>query len=122
MRFESRRFGSTKECQKFKRSVRSRKEWAELKKIVWKRQNGLDPFTKKKLSPHAHLHHLNCNNDFYDDLNPDNFMLLNPKTHEAWHFMFDNFEMYCLNKEELLKSLVKARELTSMRWGEDVRD
>jgi hypothetical protein len=36
--------------------------------------------------------------------------------------MFDNFEMYCLNKEELLKSLVKARELTSMRWGEDVRD
>lgn len=116
MRTKSKRFANAKECMKFKQKIRRCKSWSELKKIVRQRQKGLDPFTKKKLSPHAHLHHLCVNNDFYDELNPDNFMLLNAKTHEFIHFIYDNFDSYCLNKEDILKTVLKMRELSEREW------
>ena len=98
---KSKRFKSTVEAQTFKRKVRASKQWAELRTNKRKQQNDIDPITQSRLSKSANLHHLSTYSvDFYDDLNPERFKLLNQKTHDAVHFLFDivlregNFDVF----------------------------
>lgn len=116
---KSKRFKNSEECSKLKSKVRNSKEWALLKKVVFKRQEGKDPITGSKLSPHAHLHHLNLNNDFYDDLNPDNFLLLNKKSHDFIHFYYDYFDYLCINHIRILNYVTKMRTLTNVEWSKE---
>ena len=77
------------EKQKMKQSLRRSKKWKELRHQKNVEQKGLDPITQKKLSKTANLHHKNLKDEDYCKLdNPDDFVLLNTKTHEAIHWIF----------------------------------
>lgn len=98
---KSKRFKSTVETQAFRRKVRSSKYWAELRSLKRNEQQNIDPISLGKLSRSANLHHLSTFSvDFYDDLNPERFKLLNQKTHDTVHFLFDivlregNFDVF----------------------------
>lgn len=71
-----------------KKKFRASKEWKEFRYIMRERQR-IDPVTKQKLTKMANLHHLDMDDEHYDDLsNVDNFVFLNQKTHECVHFLF----------------------------------
>ena len=98
---KSKRFKSTVETQAFRRKVRASKLWAELRSLKRNEQQNIDPISLGKLSRSANLHHLSTFSvDFYDDLNPERFKLLNQKTHDTVHFLFDivlregNFDVF----------------------------
>lgn len=98
---KSKRFKNIVETQAFRRKVRASKYWANLRALKRKEQDNIDPITQSKLSKSANLHHLSTFSvDFYDDLNPERFKLLNQKTHDAVHFLFDivlregNFDVF----------------------------
>ena len=98
---KSKRFKSTVETQAFRRKVRASKYWAELRSLKRNEQQNIDPISLGKLSRSANLHHLSTYSvDFYDDLNPERFKLLNQKTHDTVHFLFDivlregNFDVF----------------------------
>lgn len=98
---KSKRFKSTVEAQTFRRKVRASKHWAELRSLKRNEQQNIDPISLGRLSKSANLHHLSTFSvDFYDDLNPERFKLLNQKTHDAVHFLFDivlregNFDVF----------------------------
>lgn len=102
LNIKSKRFKSTVETQAFRRKVRASKLWAELRALKRKEQDNIDPISLGRLSKSANLHHLSTFSvDFYDDLNPERFKLLNQKTHDTVHFLFDivlregNFGVFC---------------------------
>ena len=77
---KSKRFKSTVETQAFRRKVRASKLWAELRVLKRKEQDNIDPISLGRLSKSANLHHLSTYSvDFYDDLNPERFKLLNQR-------------------------------------------
>lgn len=79
---------SISESEKQKRRVRQSKRWKELKHIKNIEQKGKDPITLGKLSTKSNCHHLDLRLENYSNLEPDNFVLLNQKTHECVHFLY----------------------------------
>ena len=53
------------------------------KKII-----NIDYLTKNKLSKRFNLHHLNLDSHFYTDLNRENFIPLNPQSHDCLHWFY----------------------------------
>lgn len=90
VKIKSKRFKNTQESQIFKRKTRARKEWAQLRQEVRDLQYDMDPISLKPLSHSAALHHMGTYSvDFYDDFDINRFRMLNSKTHDCTHFLFD---------------------------------
>lgn len=90
MKIKSKRFKNAQEAQVFKRKTRARKEWAALRQEVRDLQYDMDPITLKQLSRSSALHHMGTYSvDYYDDFDINRFKMLNSKTHDTVHFLFD---------------------------------
>ena len=70
-----------------KSKFRATKEWKEFRKMIIIEQK-VDLITGSKLTKMANCHHLDLNEENYQNLNRDNFIALNPKSHEVIHFLF----------------------------------
>ena len=81
----------TLERQELKRRTRKSPEWAELRELLYNQQNGIDPVTLRPLV-HGNCHHLSQVWQKYDDLSPEKFVLLNARTHETVHFLYDIYK------------------------------
>lgn len=97
------------ESAKQRAEVRRKKEWKQLRIDKSKEQEGLDFLTQKKLSKKANCHHLDQRKDieYYGNLSPDRFIMLNSKSHDCVHFLFT----YWLNDPEIIERLVNILEL-----------
>lgn len=74
--------------QIMKRKVRASAEWAELRhKLISKQKT--DPITLKPLYRMANTHHLSQDDTYYSDLTEDRFIMLNSKSHELIHMVYD---------------------------------
>lgn len=71
-----------------KKKVRSTKEWKEFRKKIILEQK-VDPITGSKLTKMANCHHLDMSAENYQNLIRDNFIALNPKSHDLIHFLFN---------------------------------
>lgn len=88
MAIKSKRFKNAGERRALKQKVRRSKEWAELRQIVFDRQEGKDYLTRKPLLKGWNVHHIyfkGYSDDYYDDLNPDRFVGMNKGTHNIYH-------------------------------------
>lgn len=84
---------SRKSAQSKKAKFRQSKKWKEFRHAMNVLQHGKDPITNKKLYKMANLHHMNLDADEYENLdNPDNFVLLNSKTHDALHWAYNYYK------------------------------
>ena len=70
-----------------KSKFRTTKEWKEFRKMIILEQK-VDPITGSKLTKMANCHHLDMNAENYQNLIRDNFIALNPKSHDVIHFLF----------------------------------
>lgn len=70
-----------------KSKFRATKEWKEFRKMIIQEQK-VDPITGSKLTKMANCHHLDMSEENYQNLIRDNFIALNPKSHDVIHFLF----------------------------------
>lgn len=88
-----------------KSKFRATKEWKEFRKMIILEQK-VDPITGAKLTKMANCHHLDMNEENYQNLISDNFIALNPKSHDVIHFLFRPDWRERLNKiEEILLTM-----------------
>lgn len=85
-----------------KKEFRQSKAWKDFRKKMMNIQK-IDQLTLKKLYKGWNLHHLCMKEEFYDDLNPNNFACLNKASHECIHFLFT----YYRKDHDILKRLKK---------------
>lgn len=77
------------ETQKLKTKFRSSAKWKKFKHFMNVKQKGLCYITRKKLLKGANLHHLDLNEEHYQDLsNPDNFVYVNKSLHDVIHVLY----------------------------------
>lgn len=77
-----------KSNQTAKRKFRASKEWKDFRKYMMNKQK-VDPVTGNKLTKMFNLHHLDLDENHYEDIsNENNFVCLGYKTHELVHFLF----------------------------------
>lgn len=67
--------------------VRASKEWKEFRNLM-KNSQRFDAITGKPLYAGWNLHHLCLKDEEYANLEPDNFVCLNRKSHEMIHFLY----------------------------------
>lgn len=70
-----------------KSKFRSTKEWKEFRKMIILEQK-VDLITGSKLTKMANCHHMDLNEENYQNLIRDNFIALNPKSHDLIHFLY----------------------------------
>lgn len=74
--------------QKDKTKFRASKKWKEFRDRKRKEQK-VDPITGAKLTRMANLHHLDLNEEHYEDLSDEsNFIFLNQAMHKVVHALF----------------------------------
>ena len=74
--------------QKEKQKFRASKKWKDFRDKKRKEQK-VDPITGAKLSRLANLHHLDLNEEHYEDLSDEShFVFLNQAMHKTVHAMF----------------------------------
>lgn len=83
-----------------KTQFRATKEWKEFRKRMSKRK--LDEVTSSPLRKGFNVHHLDLNADNYCNIeNENNFCVLNKKTHDVVHFLYN----YYRKDKDVLKRL-----------------
>lgn len=88
---------SQKEKNKFRRSSK----WLEFRAYQKKKHN-IDCITLSPLRKGWNLHHLDLNEEHYEDLsNESHFVPLNKKTHDVIHFLY----IYYKKDEKVLERL-----------------
>lgn len=95
------RYVGRTETQKEKARVRKTKAWRELKEKVTERYDGLDPVTLSPLRKGWNLHHCDLRKENYADLNPEKFLPLNERTHEAIHWLYS----YWVKDDKIMQRL-----------------
>ena len=102
------------ETQKLKKKLRNSKKWKELRHQKNVEQKSVDVISGRKLLKGCCLHHIDLRIENYDKLdNHDNFILLNKKTHEMVHFIYN---IYSKDKKvidrlvELLDKMVEINQ------------
>lgn len=97
--------------QKDKTKFRSSKPWKDFRDKKRKEQEK-DPVTGAKLTRMANLHHLDLNEEHYEDLsNEDNFVFLNQMTHKVVHWFFSKTNpKQWRDRMERLKPILEAME------------
>lgn len=93
-----------------KSKFRATKEWKEFRKMIIQEQK-VDPITGAKLTKMANCHHLDMNAENYQNLIRDNFIALNPKSHDVIHFLFRPDWRERLDK---IKDILTAMELINI--------
>lgn len=74
--------------QQSKRKFRGSKEWKEFRQYMRSKQK-VDPITGAKLTAMANLHHLDLNDEHYEDLSDEtHFVFLNQAMHKVVHALF----------------------------------
>jgi hypothetical protein len=82
---------------KFRRSSK----WMKFRKRMKAKQK-VCQLTLRPLLKGWNLHHMNLDEEFYEDItNENNFKCLNKKSHEVVHFLF----RYYINDEDIIKRL-----------------
>ena len=76
---------SQTEKTKFRRS----KKWLDFRKQLRKKQT-TDPITLKPLTKQANCHHMDFDENNYEKLIEDHFIMLNSTSHELIHFILGN--------------------------------
>ena len=74
--------------QKRKTKFRASKEWKDFRHKIREKQQ-VDPVTGARLTRQANLHHLDLDEDHYEDLSDEShFVFLNHATHKVIHYFF----------------------------------
>lgn len=75
-----------------KRAFRETDEWKEFRKEKFE-ETKVDYITQRRLQPKANLHHLDMSSENYEDLShPENFILLNKRTHQMIHMLYTYYK------------------------------
>ena len=89
------------EAIKKRKSFLQTKKWKELRHKMNVLQKGMDPITKKKLLKGC-CHHLDLRKSNYENIEDESrFVLLNKKTHECIHFLYN----YWVKDKEILNRI-----------------
>ena len=78
-----------------------------------------DYFTGNKLSNRFNLHHLNLDSHFYTDLNCENFIPLNPQSHDCLHWFYTQSIKDKDFEKRFLEIIHKMQKLNNYK---DVKD
>ena len=78
-----------------------------------------DYFTGNKLSNRFNLHHLNLDSHFYTDLVSDNFIPLNPQSHDCLHWLYTQSIKDKDSERSFLEIIHKMQKLNNYK---DVKD
>ena len=82
-----------KESQKSKTKFRKSAKWLKFRAFKKKEQEGRDAITGGPLRAGFQVHHMNQNEDDYEDLsNPENFLALNRYTHKLLHYFLTYYK------------------------------
>lgn len=77
------------EGQKKKTKFRASAKWKKFRHFKNVEQKGLCYVTHKKLLKFANLHHLDLDENHYEDIsNPENFVYVNKSIHEVIHTLW----------------------------------
>lgn len=105
----------TKE-EKAKRKFRESSEWKKFRKEMYKLADGKDALTGKPLRKGWQVHHMDLNANNYANLDVNNFVCLNRKSHELVHFAL-RYDIFVL-KENLSRIILKSKELNNNGYSE----
>lgn len=87
--------------QKQKTKFRGSSKWKKFRQRL-KKERKVDEITLKPLYPRYNLHHIDLNEDHYEDITDEShFACLNQQTHEFLHW----FLRYYLTDPEILERL-----------------
>lgn len=87
--------------QKQKTKFRGSAKWKKFRQRL-KKERKVDEITRKPLYPRFNLHHMDFNEDHYEDITDEShFACLNQQTHEFLHW----FLRYYLYDPEILERL-----------------
>lgn len=96
-----------------KNKFRNSKEWKEFR-LKLRVEQQIDPVTGSKLTKMASCHHLDLDAEHYDQLIDDHFVMLNSKTHETVHFLYNNdYDKMTLRLNNLKKLLDKMWQINN---------
>ena len=100
-----------KSTQKAKTKFRSSKKWKEFRDRM-RHEQQVDPVTGQKLTRMANLHHLDLDEDHYEDIsNEDNFVFVNQLTHKVIHWFFSKSKpTQWRERWERLKPILESME------------
>lgn len=77
---------------KDKAHFRESQKWKDFRKALIERDK-IDYITKSKLNARANCHHLDMSSENYEDLShPENFVMLNKRTHTMLHMLFTYYK------------------------------
>lgn len=94
-----------KHKQKFRQSAK----WKKFRQWL-KKERKIDPITGSRLVARCQCHHCCMLDSEYENLNPDNFEMLNPTTHKVIHFLFETRD-WRRALEEIKRILEKMERL-----------
>ena len=98
--------------QKTKQKFRASKKWKDFRAKKRKEQEK-DPITGAKLGKTCNCHHMDLDENHYEDLsNEDNFICMNKMSHDVIHFIFSRkdpkrWRQRILNIINILKHMEK---------------
>lgn len=91
----------------------------ELKNGKKKKIINVDYFTGNKLTKRFNLHHMDLNSEHYTNLIRENFIPLNPQSHDALHWFYTQ----CCKDEHFEDRFLKVvHKMLSMNNFKDVKD
>lgn len=101
--------------QKAKRRFRASKCWKEFRDKI-KEERKFCEITGAKLSKMWQLHHMDLNEEHYENLEPENFVCLSWNMHKCVHFLFckskpKEWRKRVLNLIKILKKMEKLNQL-----------
>ena len=104
-----------KVTQKDKRRFRDSKRWKEFRQRL-KGERKVCEITGSKLTKLFQVHHMDLNEEHYEDLNPDNFSCLSWNMHKVVHALFVKskpraWRSRVLNLIRILKKMEKLNEV-----------
>lgn len=95
------------------------KEKKKLKNGKEKLVINTDYFTGNKLTKRFNLHHLNLDSHFYTELNKEDFIPLNPQSHDCLHWFYTQ----CCKDDKFEDRFLRiVHKMLSMNEFKDVKD
>lgn len=88
-----------------KEEFRRTKQWKDFRKKL-KHEQKIDPITGQRLVKRFNLHHCDEKPEHYENLIDENFVCLNPQTHEIVHWLWGDANRR-KNWKDLLDKLTK---------------
>ena len=101
--------------QKAKRKFRQSKKWQDFRHQMYEQSNRVCAVTGAKLTKMWQLHHMDLNEEHYENLEPENFVCLSWNMHKVVHAIFVKSKPREWRKRvlNLIKILKKMEKLNS---------